>query len=117
MADVVIRHGIVVDGTGAARRVADVAIKDGKILAVGAQLDIRGDEEVDGTGRLVCPGWVDCHTHYDAQVGWDSQMSPSCWHGVTTVVFVRLQPPACAQPAVASTVEQLPRAVSCMRWL
>ena len=89
MADVVIRHGTLVDGTGAPSREADVAIKDGKILAVGARLDIRGAEEIDAKGRLVCPGWVDCHTHYDAQVGWDSEMSPSGWHGVTTVVFVR----------------------------
>ena len=90
MADIVIRGGTVVDGTGAPTRVADVAIKDGKILAIGSPhlADVVGAEEVDATGLLVCPGWVDCHTHYDAQVGWDPTMSPSCWHGVTTVVFV-----------------------------
>ena len=48
---------------------------------------MKGAEEVEATGQLVTPGWVDCHTHYDAQVGWDATLSPSCWHGVTSVVF------------------------------
>ena len=64
-----------------------VAIKDGKIVFVGASCPMKGAEEVDAAGQLVTPGWVDCHTHYDAQVGWDPTLSPSCWHGVTSVVF------------------------------
>ena len=75
MADFVIRGGTLVDGTGGEQRVADVAIKDGLISAIGAPtLDVAGAEEVDATGLLVCPGWIDCHTHYDAQVGWDPTM-------------------------------------------
>ena len=64
-----------------------VAIKDGKIAFVGESCPMKGLEEVDATGQLITPGWVDCHTHYDAQVGWDPTLSPSCWHGVTSVVF------------------------------
>ena len=75
MADFVIRGGTLVDGTGGEQCVADVAIKDGLISAIGAPtLDVAGAEEVDATGLLVCPGWIDCHTHYDAQVGWDPTM-------------------------------------------
>ena len=86
MFDLVIRGGEVVDGTGAAKRKADVAIKDGKIAKVGFVPE-KGAREIDATGLLVTPGWVDIHTHYDGQVTWDSYLSPSCWHGVTTVVM------------------------------
>jgi N-acyl-D-amino-acid deacylase len=85
MADLVIRNGTVVDGTGAPRRLADVAITDGRIEAVGPDLP-AGDREIDATGLLVAPGWVDIHTHYDGQVTWDEVLAPSSWHGVTTVV-------------------------------
>lgn len=82
----VIRGGAVVDGTGAPAREADVAVDGGRIVAVGAVAD-RGEVEIDAGGRLVTPGWVDIHTHYDGQATWDPMLSPSCWHGVTTVVM------------------------------
>lgn len=85
MYDIIIRGGTVVDGTGATRRVADVAVKDGLIVEVG---DVVGEarEEIDARGLLVTPGFVDIHTHYDGQVSWDSLLEPSSGHGVTTVV-------------------------------
>jgi N-acyl-D-aspartate/D-glutamate deacylase len=86
MHDLVIRGGLVVDGTGAAPRIADVAIEGGLVTAVG-QVPAKGAREIDATGLLVTPGWVDIHTHYDGQATWDAQLSPSCWHGVTTVVM------------------------------
>ena len=84
--DLVIRNGSVIDGTGAARAAADVAIKDGKIAAVG-EVSGSGAEEIDASGKLVTPGFVDVHTHYDGQATWDQRMQPSSWHGVTTVVM------------------------------
>src|SRR3954467_8560731 len=83
-ADVVIRGGTVVDGTGSAGRPADVAITDGVTSAIGTGLS--GRHELDASGQTVTPGFVDIHTHYDAQVFWDPALSPSCWHGVTSVV-------------------------------
>jgi N-acyl-D-aspartate/D-glutamate deacylase len=76
----------VVDGTGAARFVADVAVDGGIITAVG-HISAQGREEIDATGKIVAPGFVDIHTHYDGQATWDSEMGPSSWHGVTTVVM------------------------------
>jgi N-acyl-D-aspartate/D-glutamate deacylase len=84
--DLVIRGGSVVDGGGGAPFEADVAIKDGKIAAVG-QVRGAGVEEIDAKGLLVTPGFVDIHTHYDGQATWDQRMQPSSWHGVTTVVM------------------------------
>ncbi len=84
--DLVIRGGTVVDGTGAPARTADVAITDGVVTEVGT-VDGRGREEIDADGALVTPGFVDIHTHYDGQATWDEQLTPSCWHGVTTVVM------------------------------
>jgi N-acyl-D-aspartate/D-glutamate deacylase len=84
--DCVIRGGTVADGTGAPMRVADVAICDGRIAAVGDVAE-RGVEEIDARGLLVTPGFVDIHTHYDGQATWDSQLQPSSWHGVTTTVM------------------------------
>jgi N-acyl-D-aspartate/D-glutamate deacylase len=86
VADVVIRGGTVVDGTGAPARTADVAIEDGRIVEVG-RVDGTARREVDADGLLVTPGFVDIHTHYDGQVTWDPLLTPSCWHGVTTVVM------------------------------
>ncbi len=84
--DLVIRNGVIVDGTGAERFDGDVAIDDGIITAVGS-VSGSGAEEIDAGGDLVAPGWVDIHTHYDGQVTWDPEMAPSSWHGATTVVM------------------------------
>ncbi|MFC3712147.1 amidohydrolase family protein [Sphingoaurantiacus capsulatus] len=84
--DLVIRGGTVVDGSGNERFDGDVAIRDGRIAAVGAFAG-SGAEEIDARGRLVTPGFVDIHTHYDGQVTWDDRLQPSSWHGVTTVVM------------------------------
>src|SRR3954447_3715550 len=86
MHDLVIRGATVVDGTGAPRRAADVAVDDGRITAVG-HVGERGRREIDADGLILAPGWVDIHTHYDGQVTWDPEVSPSSWHGVTTVVM------------------------------
>ncbi len=83
-ADLVIRGGMVIDGTGSPARRADVAIADGRIQAIGEGLS--GRDEIDATGQVVTPGFIDIHTHYDAQVFWDGALTPSCFHGVTTVV-------------------------------
>ena len=84
--DLVIRGGTVVDGSGAARRMADVAVRDGWIVEVG-KVSGRGREEIDATGLLVTPGFVDIHTHYDGQSIWSDRLNPSSDHGVTTVVM------------------------------
>lgn len=85
MYDLMIRNGTVVDGTGAAARRTDVAIENGKIIAVGNSLG-QAKREIDAEEHLVTPGWVDIHTHYDGQAIWDADLTPSSWHGVTTVV-------------------------------
>ena len=84
--DLIIRGGTIVDGTGAPRFTGDLAIKDGLIAAVGS---VQGDakDEIDATGKIVTPGFVDVHTHYDGQATWDQEMAPSSWHGVTTAVM------------------------------
>lgn len=81
-----IRGGTVVDGTGAPARTADLLIEDGVVLDVG-RLDPAGADVFDAQGLLVTPGWVDVHTHYDGQVYWDALMTPSSWHGATTVIM------------------------------
>ena len=86
MHDLVIRGGTVVDGTGGAPYRADVAIDGDRITIVGT-VTAKGREEIDATGRIVTPGFVDIHTHYDGQATWDGEMGPSSWHGVTTVVM------------------------------
>ncbi len=86
MHDIVIRGGTIIDGTGKPRYSADVAVDDGRISAVGPVAS-QGKREIDATDRLVMPGWVDCHTHYDGQATWDADMTPSAWHGVTSVVM------------------------------
>lgn len=82
--ELVIRGGTVIDGTGAPGRRADVAVRDGRISAIGPHL--RGDQVLDAAGMVVTPGFIDIHTHYDAQVFWDPWLTPSAYHGVTTVI-------------------------------
>ncbi len=84
--DLVIRGGTLIDGSGGAPFEADVAIKDGAIALVG-QVKGQGAREIDARGKIVTPGFVDIHTHYDGQATWDGHMQPSAWHGVTTVVM------------------------------
>src|SRR5262245_65087662 len=84
MSRLVIRGGSVVDGTGGPGMEADVAIEGSRIVEVGPAR--HGDRELDATGAVVAPGFIDIHTHYDAQVFWDPALTPSCFHGVTTVV-------------------------------
>ena len=86
MHDIVIRGGTIIDGTGKAAFTGDVAIAGGRIAAVGGKQG-PARREIDATGLLVTPGWVDVHTHYDGQAMWDPLLAPSCWHGVTTVMF------------------------------
>jgi N-acyl-D-amino-acid deacylase len=85
MHDLVIRGGKIVDGTGQKSFIGDIAVSDGKITEVG-QVTGAAKREINANGRLVTPGFVDIHTHYDAQATWDPHMLPSGWHGVTTVV-------------------------------
>jgi len=84
--DIVIRGGTIMDGNGGVPFTGDVAMKDGKIAAMGT-VSGSGKEEIDATGLAVTPGFVDIHTHYDGQAMWDSHLAPSSWHGVTTVVM------------------------------
>jgi N-acyl-D-amino-acid deacylase len=86
MYDLIVRNGTVIDGTGADRKVADIAIANGRIMKVGEVLE-HAENEIDAKGKLVTPGWVDIHTHYDGQATWDPILAPSSWHGVTTVVM------------------------------
>ncbi len=83
--DLVIRGGTIVDGTGAPARSGDVAVLDGRISEVG-RVTGRGHKEIDAGGRVVAPGFIDPHTHYDAQLTWDPLASCSSWHGITTIV-------------------------------
>jgi N-acyl-D-aspartate/D-glutamate deacylase len=85
MLDVVIRGGEVVDGTGAPKRRADVGIEGDKVVVIG-DVSAEAAREIDATGKIVAPGFVDVHTHYDAQVFWDSALTPSPLHGVTTAL-------------------------------
>jgi N-acyl-D-amino-acid deacylase len=86
MHDIVIRGGTIIDGAGKASFTGDVAIDGDRIAAVGGKLG-PAKRDMDADGLLVTPGWVDVHTHYDGQAMWDPLLAPSCWHGVTTVMF------------------------------
>ena len=84
--DLVIRNGSVVDGTGSEAIEADIAVDGDRITAVGV-IEGRGKEEIDAQGHTVTPGFIDLHTHLDAQIGWDPDLTPVSWHGVTTALF------------------------------
>jgi N-acyl-D-aspartate/D-glutamate deacylase len=87
--DLLIRGGTIVDGTGGAPFVGDVLVHDGRIIEVskGAIEGASARETIEASGKLVTPGFVDVHTHYDGQATWDEELAPSCWHGVTTIVM------------------------------
>ena len=105
MHDLIIRGGTIVDGTGEAPFVGDVAVDGDRIVAVG-KVDGTAKREIDAAGLIVTPGWVDIHTHYDGQATWDPVMAPSSWHGVTTAImgncgvgFAPVRPGARSTPA------------------
>ena len=104
MHDLIIKGGTLVDGTGAPGRTADVAVDSGRITDVGT-VEGGATRIVDADGLLVTPGWVDVHTHYDGQATWDSELAPSSWHGVTTLVMgncgVGFAPAAARPPRLA----------------
>lgn len=114
--DLVIRNGQVIDGTGAESFTADVAIDGDTITSVGV-VDAPGEKEIDAKGHAVTPGFVDIHTHLDAQIGWDPQLTPLSWHGVTTallgncgVTFAPVRPgDAPTLAGMMETVEDIPR--------
>ena len=84
--DLVIRDGLIVDGTGADAYRGDVAIDGDSIAAVG-EVQGNGKREIDANGNAITPGFVDLHTHFDAQAGWDPLLTPASWHGVTTALI------------------------------
>jgi len=87
--ELLIRGGTLVDGSGAPGRMGELGIRDGRIAAIGAPLELGddADEILDASGAVVSPGFIDVHTHYDAQIFWDPMLTPSPWHGVTTAVI------------------------------
>ncbi len=89
MVDLIIRNGRIVDGSGEAAYEGEIAVQDGVIVRIERDGRVEGEarEEIDATGCVVTPGFVDIHTHYDGQVTWDPHLTPSSWHGVTTAVF------------------------------
>src|ERR1700753_81573 len=84
--DIVIRGGKIVDGTGAEPYSGDIAVKDGRIAEIGKVAE-TGAHEIDADGAIVTPGFIDLHTHLDAQIGWDPDLTPISWHGVTTALM------------------------------
>src|SRR6266567_902577 len=85
--DLLIKNGLVVDGTGAPGRHAEVAIAGRKIVEIGKLDGIAARETIDAADCVVAPGFIDPHTHYDAQICWDGAVTPSSWHGVTSVIM------------------------------
>src|SRR5579883_3343848 len=86
MFDALIKNGLVVDGSGAPGVAADLAVKDGRIAAVGPALEGEAASTIDAAGRAVAPGFIDPHTHFDVQILWDGAAKPALAHGVTTIV-------------------------------
>jgi len=86
MHDLIVANGMLVDGSGSQKRIADIAVDAGRISAVGSGLG-AASRIIDASGQLVTPGFVDIHTHYDGQATWDPVLAPSCWHGVTTLIM------------------------------
>ena len=86
MHDIAIRNGRIIDGTGAPEFQGDIAIDGAVITSVNGGVG-KARREIDAEGKLVVPGWIDIHTHFDAQVSWDPYLTPSCWNGVTTIVM------------------------------
>ena len=86
MIDLVLRGGTVADGSGGELYEADIAVHQGRIVKVG-KVAARGREEIDARGKLVTPGFIDVHTHFDGQAIWSQRLAPSSWHGVTTAVM------------------------------
>ena len=84
--DLLIRNAKICDGSGAALYDGALAIEGGKIVAVG-RVDGRAQRELDAGGKVLAPGFIDIHTHYDAQISWDPLLTSSCWHGITTVLM------------------------------
>src|SRR5262249_58353878 len=84
--DLAIRGGTIIDGTGAPRANGDVAIDGDRLVQVGGRAG-AGRREIDAGGLTVSPGFIDPHTHYDAQICWDPGLTPSCWNGITSVVM------------------------------
>ena len=87
--DLIIRNATIIDGTGAPGWTGDIGIEAGRIAALSASgnsIEGSSPQEIDGTGLIVCPGFIDPHTHYDAQLMWDPTGSPSNLHGVTTII-------------------------------
>ncbi|MGD8416579.1 MAG: amidohydrolase family protein, partial [Pseudomonadales bacterium] len=85
MYDLIIKNGLIVDGSGLPAYTADVAIADGRIAKIG-RIDASAKRSIDATGRVVAPGFIDPHTHFDAQLLWDGYAKPALSHGVTTIV-------------------------------
>ena len=102
MHDTVIRNGTIVDGTGNPAFAGDVAIDGGRIAQVGGKAG-PGKREINADGKLVTPGWVDVHTHYDGQATWDQELAPSSWHGATTLLTtcVNGESAACTAGSIA----------------
>ena len=102
--NLIVRGGTVVDGTGAAATRADVAVDEGRISRVGDLSGEQAGQTIDATGKIVTPGFVDLHTHLDAQIGWEPEMRPSSYHGVTTALIATAASPSHrAAPRIGAT--------------